>query len=66
MQRTKKHKALGLFIEQAEVGSHFFTDKSNNHVHSLCKYYGRIATCEPIKAILGDKVINLVKITLVS
>lgn len=65
MSKTKKHKPLGLFIENGQIGDVFFTDKTSNHVHALCNYYSRVATCVPVKAIKDDKVVNLVEITLI-
>ena len=65
MSKTKKHKPLGLFIENGEIGDTFLTDKGSSHVHALCKYYSRVATCVPIKGIKDDKVVNLIEITLI-
>ena len=65
MSKTKKHKPLGLFIENGEIGDTFLTEKGSSHVHALCKYYSRVATCVPIKGIKDDKVVNLIEITLI-
>ena len=65
MSKTKKHKPLGLFIENGEIGDTFLTDKGSSHVHALCKYYSRVATCVPIKCIKDDKVVNLIEMTLI-
>lgn len=65
MSKTKNQKPLGAFIQNGEVGDTFFTDQKSNHVHALCKYYSRVATCVPIKGIKDDKVVNLLEVTLI-
>lgn len=64
MSKTKNIQPVGLFVQQGKVGEVFYTDKKSNYIHSLCQYYKRTATCESIKAIEGDAIINLLKVTL--
>lgn len=55
---------LSVFIANGKTNDVFYTDKKSNHVHAACHNYGRVATCEPVKVIEGEKVITLLKVTL--
>lgn len=64
MSKTKNIQPLGLFIQQGKIGDVFYTDKKSNYIHSLCQYYKRTATCDALKAIEEDKVVTLLKVTI--